>query len=125
MIRIFNAVLVLVVIGAATFTYRVKHEAEATLGEIRETRAAIETQHELIDVLNADWAVLTSPARIQRLVDQYRDVLNLDVTAAHQIVTPQALPDPPVRDASDGIREIIAGELDDELTTGSIAREER
>lgn len=120
MMRFINVVLITLVIGAATWTYTIKHDAEARLSEIRATEREIDTSRETIEMLKADWAYLTRPQRIKALSEQFSDQLQLDVTETHQIVQPDELPDAPVRDAAQGIEEIIAQQLADELTTGSI-----
>lgn len=125
MMRIVNIVFFLAVIGAATWTYQIKHDAEAQLSEIRSLEKQIETNKEMIDVLSADWAFLTQPARIQVLVERFGETLGLDVTTADQIATFDALPGEPVRDASQGIEEIIVQdnlglENVDGLATGAI-----
>lgn len=122
MMKLFNIMLVTAVIVAATLTYSIKHDAEARLSEIRSVERDIETSRESIEVLKADWGYLTRPQRMQALAEQYREELQLDVTETHQLITTEELPGAPVRDAATGIEEILAQELADELTTGSIQK---
>lgn len=120
MMRFINVVLITLVIGAATWTYTIKHEAEARLSEIRSVERQIATSRETIEMLKADWAFLTRPQRVQALSEQYVDELQLGVTETHQLIVADELPDAPIRDAAEGIEEILAQEFADQLTTGSI-----
>ncbi|GAB4355741.1 MAG: hypothetical protein Kow0026_15130 [Oricola sp.] len=120
MMRIINIVLVVLMLGAATWTYNVKHAAERNLAEIRKLERKIALEKNTIDLLKADWAYLSQPARIQKLADQYADELKLRPTEPQQIVHPNELPAPPLVPKDDGIAEIIAGEMPDTMTTGSV-----
>lgn len=120
--RIINAILVVMAVVAATWTYTVKHDAEARLSEIRALERDIENYRELINVLHADWAVLTEPGRIETLSRQFSESMALDATASHQITGFDALPGMMERGASEAIEDIIAGEFDP-LTTGSVDME--
>lgn len=119
MMRFINAALAVLVLGTAVWTYSIKYETEKQLAEIRSLKAQIETERETIELLTADWAFLTQPERLQKLAARYQESLKLDVTTATQIVNSSELPGEPIRDASDGIAEILAGEGLDNLTTGS------
>lgn len=119
MMRFINAALAVLVLGTAVWTYSIKYDTEKQLAEIRSLKAQIETERETIELLRADWAFLTQPERLQKLAERYQETLKLDVTTATQIVNSSELPGEPIRDASDGIAEILAGEGLDSLTTGS------
>jgi hypothetical protein len=120
MMRIVNIVLVVLMLGAATWTYNVKHEAERNLADIRALERKIALEKDTINLLKADWAYLSQPARLQKLSDLYAEELQLRPTEPQQIVHPDELPAPPVVPQSDGIAEIIAGEMPDTMTTGSV-----
>jgi hypothetical protein len=118
--RIINIALVILMLGAATWTYNVKHAAERNLSEIRELERKIALEKDTINLLKADWAYLSQPARLQTLSDQYAEELQLRPTEPQQIVHPNELPAPPAVPQSDGVAEIIAGEMPDTMTTGSV-----
>lgn len=120
MMRIVNAILVVLMLAAATWTYSVKHEAERNLAEIRNLESRIAFEKDTIDLLEADWAYLSQPARLQKLSDLYAEELQLRPTEPQQIVRPVELPAPPAVPSGDGIAEIIAGEMADPMTTGSV-----
>ncbi|WP_421857802.1 cell division protein FtsL [Oricola sp.] len=120
MMRIVNIVLVLVMLGAATWTYSVKHIAENKVSEIKRLERSIELEKDTIDLLQADWAYLSQPARLQTLADRYASELQLQSTAAQQIIHPGELPAPPVTPIGDPVADIIAGGAADPMTTGSV-----
>lgn len=120
MVRWFNLVIVGSVIATATWTYQVKHDAEAKLDEIRELNRQIALERETIELLKADWAHLSHPSRLQTLVERYQAELGLEVTDSNQIIGVDELPDVPVFVPGDPLGDIIAGEIKDEMTTGSI-----
>lgn len=120
MMRIINITLLAVLIGIATWTYSVKHEAQDLLSQIRSLEDAIETERESIDLLKADWAFLSDPQRLQALADRYKDDLGLSATRPDQIATFDELPGPPPAPATDAVTDIIAGEITDLMTTGAV-----
>ena len=120
MMRIINIVLVILMLGAATWTYNVKHEAERNLAEIRKLERKIALEKDTINLLKADWAYLSQPARLQTLADQYAEELQLRPTEPQQIVHPNELPAMPEIPQNDGIADIIASQMPDQLTTGSV-----
>lgn len=120
MMRIINITLLALLFGIATWTYSVKHDAQDRLAEIRALEDQIATERESIDLLKADWAFLSDPQRLQALADRYKDDLGLAATRPDQIATLDELPGPPPAPASDAVTDIIAGEITDLLTTGSV-----
>ena len=120
MIRIFNVALVGLVIAAATFTYQVKHEAENKLAEISDLENRIALEKETMDLLKADWSHLSHPSRIEVLAERYKEDLQLQVTTGEQIIAPSELPGAPVFATGDAVGDLIAGEVKDDMTTGSV-----
>ncbi|MFZ2102807.1 MAG: hypothetical protein WAU86_19810 [Oricola sp.] len=121
MMRVINIVLVVLMLGAATWTYNVKHTAERNLADIRDLEQRINLEKDTISLLEADWSLLDQPARLQALSDLYATELQLRPTEPRQIVHPNELPAPPEIPAGDGIADIIAGAAPDtSVTTGSV-----
>ncbi len=115
-------VLIAVMVCAAGFTYTTKHDAEAEYSKLRKLEAAIRFEEETIDVLRADWSLLTQPARLQKLAETYKDELHLVPVEAHQIAKIEELPERPL-----SIEDIvgegeIAGRPVDGVTTGGIGQ---
>ena len=105
MFRTLDIILVLVMTAVATVTYTLKHQAELKLEEVRRIEADIKLERDTIDLLRADWALLTQPARLKTLITTYQAELQLAPTDSTQLVQPSELPmlkaDLPVYDPAD------------------------
>lgn len=127
MLRTLDIVLIVIMTAAATVTYTIKHQAENKLEEVRKLDAAIKLEEDTIDLLKADWALLTQPNRLERLVTAYASDLQLAPTPPTQLARPEELPmlkaDLPPAEADkkteDGIAAVIKA---DNIKTGSVAR---
>ncbi|MEM1378525.1 MAG: hypothetical protein AAGG69_14170 [Pseudomonadota bacterium] len=119
MLRFLNFALLAVVLGVATWTYQIKHDADEKLAQIRALEAEIERERETIELLRADWAFLSNPSRLQALIEAYRDDLKLTPTATDQLIKHAELPDRPVFDPGDAVGDIIAGDVDVGISTSS------
>lgn len=83
MLRTFDIILIAVMLVAATVTYKIKHDAEKQVVEIKKIQRKIAYERDTINLLKADWSLMTQPNRLQKLVDIYQDQLKLapvDVT---------------------------------------------
>lgn len=121
MLRVFNIALLMVVAGVAAWTYQVKHEADKKLALIRQLERDISRERETIELLRADWAHLSNPGRLQGLAETYAEELQLEPVTTDQIIDLSELPPPPVFDPGDAVGDIIAGDVDAGVATGSIA----
>ena len=92
MFRTSDIVLFAVMVAAAAFTYKTKHEAEDRLAEVAHIQSEIRVEEETIDILKADWSLLTQPSRLQKLSEIYQAELNLAPVEAGQIVGLEELP---------------------------------
>lgn len=92
MFRTTDIVLIAVMVSAAAFTYTTKHEAENRLAENQKLERQIQFEFDTIDVLEADWSLLTQPSRLQKLTEIYESELHLTPVEAHQIVGLDELP---------------------------------
>ena len=122
MFRTSDIVLFAVMVSAAAYTYKIKHEAENRLEVVRKLEAQIRLEEDTIDLLKADWSLLTQPSRLQKLTEIYQGELNLQHTSPRQIVGIEDVPIKPVvvdEDAGDGM---AANATKDKTTTGSIVR---
>ena len=59
MFRTLDIILVVVMTAVAAVTYTLKHQAELKLEEVHKIEAEIKLEHDTIDLLRADWALLT------------------------------------------------------------------
>jgi hypothetical protein len=133
MLRTLDIVLIVIMTGAATVTYTIKHQAENKLEEVRRLDAAIKLEEDTIDLLKADWALLTLPNRLERLVGAFAVDLQLTPTPSTQLARPEELPMlkadvPPPEEGKDkkgkgkkddGVAAVINA---DNIETGSVAR---
>ncbi|TIU32886.1 MAG: hypothetical protein E5W28_11700, partial [Mesorhizobium sp.] len=78
-------VLIAVMVSAAALTYKAKREAEEQLASVQKIQAQIRYEEDTIDLLKADWSLLTQPSRLQKLADVYKSQLGLEPVGARQI----------------------------------------
>ena len=124
MFRTTDILLIAAMVSAAAFTYTTKHAAEAELAKLRRIEQAIRFEEETIDVLKADWSVLTQPSRLQRLADAFRSELHLVPLEPHQIAEITELPMQPIQ-IEDPVSELLGGMADsgvDGTTTGGVSQ---
>jgi len=127
MLRTLDIVLIIIMTAAAAVTYTIKHQAENKLEEIRRLDAAIKLEEDTIDLLKADWALLTQPSRLERLAAVFAADLQLAPTPPTKLAQPSELPmlraelplSEPDGKAEDGIAAVIEA---DRIKTGSVAR---
>ncbi|MBL8584578.1 MAG: hypothetical protein JNL61_20430 [Rhizobiaceae bacterium] len=119
MFRTSDVILFAVMVSAAAFTYKTKHEAENRLDVVRKLEAQIRLEEDTIDLLKADWSLLTQPARLQKLTEIYQSELDLQPTSARQIVGIEEVPVRPVG-GEEPAGEVEAKAATDTTTTGGI-----
>ncbi|MFK0687304.1 hypothetical protein ACFX5Q_03700 [Mesorhizobium sp. IMUNJ 23033] len=96
MFRTSDIVLIAVMVSAAALTYKTKREAEEQLAAVQKIQAQIHYEEDTIDLLKADWSLLTQPSRLQKLAEIYKSQLGLEPVNARQIVGLDDLPAKPV-----------------------------
>ncbi len=92
MLKTFDFILIGIMTATATVTYTIKHQAELKLDEVKRLEAEIKLEKDTIDLLRADWALLTQPNRLEKLVKVYDKELQLVPTESTQLVQPSELP---------------------------------
>jgi hypothetical protein len=92
MLRSFDLVLIGVMTATAVVTYSIKHRADEKLEEVRRLETEIRLERDTIDLLRADWALLTQPNRLHRLIGVYGSELGLGATETTQLAMPKELP---------------------------------
>ena len=130
MFRTSDIVLIAVMVAAAAFTYKTKHEAEDRQATLRKIEQQIRFEEDTIDLLKADWSLLTQPSRLQKLSEIYNAELGLQPVEARQIVgldeipaRPVEIPDlssQPLGGMADGGATAPVGQ--DEIVTGGIVQ---
>lgn len=123
MLRSIDVVMIGLLLGGAAFTFKVKHDSEVAIEKVTKLQKEIKAEQEAIDILKADWSLLTDPKRLQQLVARYQEQLGIEQldpqaigTLAEIPVKPPQLPDPVKGD----IASLIDGGPDNQLTTGTV-----
>ena len=96
MFRTSDIVLIAVMVSAAALTYKTKRDAEEQAAAVQKIQAQIRYEEDTIDLLKADWSLLTQPSRLQKLTEIYKSQLALEPVNAHQIVGIDDLPAKPL-----------------------------
>jgi hypothetical protein len=109
MLKTFDIIMIMIMISAAAVTFRIKAGSEAQLREVRTLERQIAREEDAIDLLEADWSLLTQPSRIQKLVDAHRQELGLEATVSRQVSGVDAIPEKGLAtDSGDPIADAIA-----------------
>ncbi|MER0238254.1 hypothetical protein [Fulvimarina sp. MAC8] len=95
MMRTLDILSIVALIGAASWTFHVKHDADLVETEIRKVERKIASEKETIAILSADWTLLNQPNRLQTLSETYAEELKLVEVRPDQIVAEHQLPAPP------------------------------
>lgn len=122
MIKASDVVLTGLMIAAAIWTFQIKHEAEISSDKVANLLRQIDREKDKIDLLQADWAVLTQPKHLQSVAGKFAGELRLQQLEVDQIITLENLP--PLRQqddpAFDPIGALARGAASDDVITGSI-----
>jgi hypothetical protein len=133
MLRTLDIVMIGALIAGAGWTFKVKHDAEQAVARVETLETRIRLEREAIEILKADWSLLTSPERLEALIERYKDELMLDHAQPRQIVTFDKIPEkppeilPPLDGSVDGDGEAggssrADAQTDPDAVTGSVAK---
>lgn len=92
MLRPLDVAMIAALIAAGSWTFKVKHDSELAMQRVGELERAIAAEREAIDILRSDWALLTSPDRLQRLVERHGGELKLTPLDPERIVRIDDIP---------------------------------
>jgi hypothetical protein len=126
--RTTDIVLIAVMVSAAAFTYNTKRKVEDQLAEVHRIEGEIKFEQDSMDLLKADWSLLTQPSRLQKLTDIYQAELQLQPVDASQIGSLEDLPQKPVEipDLSTqrlgGMADGTDAKAKDRIVTGAVVR---
>jgi cell division protein FtsL len=90
MLRLFNLLMILALLGSAGYAYTIKYETSFGAEQIAKTKLEIRQEQDAIGRLRAEWAYLTRPERVQKLSERY---LDLEPLALSQIDSLAGLPE--------------------------------
>lgn len=112
------------VLATATATYVLKYGSEIESNNNARLAREIELEKAAIDILKADWSLLTNPARIQVLAERHEGELKLEVLEPRQITTIDEIPLKPADTRGERRADVDNGNRDiGDLITGSIKPE--
>jgi hypothetical protein len=118
--RIFNIVVIGVLVLAAAYVYRIKFDSTVQAEHLAKLRSEVRRERDRIAALRAEWGELDNPARIETLAKRF---LQLKSIAPTQFDDLDRLPERPPDDAraanDDPIGGMI-GNLDPPEATGTI-----
>lgn len=126
MFRAFDFLMIALMIGMAVWTFKIKHDSQIALDRVAELESRIAAEKTEIDLLKSDWSLLTSPARLQDLVEKYGGDLKLHPMEPSQLASENDLPGyrhevkPGASPMFDGFVEADRG-----ITTGSLPVESK
>jgi hypothetical protein len=111
--RIFNFVLLALMIVGAAVTYDMKHKAEMAADKVARLQSDISKERDKLALLRAEWSLLTQPGRLQSVVDKYADHFRLQPFSPKQIATIDEIPlksVPAPAPAGEALARLAAGE---------------
>ncbi|MDI7863779.1 hypothetical protein MRS76_17640 [Rhizobiaceae bacterium n13] len=129
MLKTLDVVLILIMVAAAATTYSIKHHTDQKIEEVHRLEKEIKLEEDTIELLKADWALLTQPMRLHRLINFYAEEMQLVPTESTQLALPVELPmrrsELPIKEVAEGksggdaVAEAIKA---DNISTGSVKR---
>ncbi len=92
MIRLLDLTLIGAAIAGAVWTYQIKHQAELSAHKVTVLKRQIAAQNRKIALFEADWALESSPARMEQIAEKYAEQLKLKPMRSTQIIDTSELP---------------------------------
>jgi cell division protein FtsL len=92
MIRLLNICVIVALVFAAIYVYRIKFESTRKAEQVARLRLDIRREHDGIAELRAQWSKLDNPGRIQELAQRH---LTLRMIDSHQFDALDHLPERP------------------------------
>ncbi len=123
MIRLMNICVIVALIVAAAYVYKIKFESTRQVERVAKLRLEIRREHDAIAALRAEWARLDNPVRIQALARRH---LPLKRTEPYQFDRLDRLPERPPDlvppDSADPIGALLDKARSGELATGTVGK---
>jgi cell division protein FtsL len=120
MIRLLNICVIVALVFAAVYVYRIKFESTRKAEQVARLRLDIRREHDGIADLRAQWSKLDNPTRIQDLARRH---LTLRIIDSHQFDSLDHLPERPPDLVSPDSPDPIGNLLENrEVPTASIPR---
>ncbi len=118
--RSVDILMVALLIATVVWTFKVKHDSQEALDRVAILEKQIEAEKNRVDLLKSDWSLLTSPKRLEKLVEHYGGQLQLKPIEPAQLADDNSLPGLKRPDVLvDENPEGYAG-IDGDLNTGTV-----
>lgn len=118
--RVLHGIVIVALILAAAYVYRVKFDATVQAERVAKLRAEIRRERDTIAALRAEWARLDTPARIQALAQKHLTLKRIESYQYGGLErVPQRMPDPALTGGDDPIGAMIES-IDTDILTGSL-----
>lgn len=79
MIRLIHLLAITLLIGSAAYAYSTKYETLYYAETLAKLKTKLQKEREGIAIAKAEWAMLTRPDRLQRIVDKHLDLQPMGV----------------------------------------------
>ena len=117
MIRLLNICVIVALVAAASYVYKIKFESTRKAEQVARLRLDIRRERDAIADLRAQWSKLDNPVRIQQLAQRH---LTLRIVDSHQFDSLDHLPARPTEPVPAGTPDQIGNLLDGrDLATSS------
>lgn len=80
MIRLLHVAAITVLIGSAGYAYSTKYETLYYAETLAKMKGRLQKEREAIAISKAEWALLTRPDRLQRMVDKHLDLQPMTIS---------------------------------------------
>src|ERR1700730_2594446 len=110
MIRLINICVIVALVFAAVYVYKIKFESTRKGEQVARLRLDIRREHDAVADLRAQWSKLDTPIRIQALALRHRTLRTIDSPQFDQLDhLPERPPQPAPPDSSDPIGNLLDG----------------
>jgi len=110
MIRLLNICVIVALVVAAAYVYRIKFESTRKAEQVARLRLDIRHEHDGIAGLRAEWSKLDNPIRIQELAQRHLALRLIESRQFDQLDNlPERPPDQVAPDSTDPIGSLLDG----------------
>lgn len=106
------------VVAAAFWSYRMTYGTKDVMAEVRTLRSEIRREREAIAILEAEWAWLNAPARLEALLEENRARLELKAMTPDRFAEIAEIAAPPIDDGMDPVAIIGLEEVGQAVSLG-------
>jgi hypothetical protein len=121
MIRLLNICVIVALVVAAAYVYRIKFESTRKAEQAARLNLDIRREHDAVAALRAEWSRLDTPERIQELVRRHLALRPIETTQFdHLDRLPERPPDLVPPDTADPIGALLDDPLSPDSSVGSL-----